>query len=414
MLSIKNITLNLVLSFLSLVSMQAQDSLDTQDLLKISYNFTIVDGELRGEGARMLESNIAASQYTMIGEYHGSKLISEFTKALIPVCDANNYKLMALEVGPISANKLAELSAESENTASNLKVFNQKYYYPTEEFTAIPFFEHVEDADFLAEASKRSWKLIGVDQEFSYSYEMLINRMFENLSVEKQKAVNKNYRMVRDTIAHFIGLDDSQKRRFSISATESIFLQDFLDEMSIEEINEEIVDAFRETVKIYKYNADRKWFENNESRITYMKSNLRKGMKQNNFDISKDKMLIKMGGYHLSKGKSPLGFYELGNTLNELAEFHGNKALNISFIGRYYMEEGTLIDELEENPNYNLKELALLAKKDEWVVIDLRQLIKGIEYHPVQYKVTEAMRVIMSRYDLIVLPPIEMEATKNY
>jgi hypothetical protein len=48
------------------------------------------------------------------------------------------------------------------------------------------FFENVEDAEFSAEAARRNWNLFGLDQEFSFSYVPLVERMYQSLSRKKQ------------------------------------------------------------------------------------------------------------------------------------------------------------------------------------------------------------------------------------
>lgn len=164
-------TLILISSF-SLTAAQEKPELSAKDLEKYTYYFDISDNKFVGDGAKFLTDEVKQSQYILLGEYHGSLRISEFTKAIIPIFHEAGCRNFGLETGPISAEILSELSNDSERTVFNLRNFNSKYYITGKNriFTPIPFFANVEDAEFLAEARKRNWNLLGLDQEFSFSY----------------------------------------------------------------------------------------------------------------------------------------------------------------------------------------------------------------------------------------------------
>lgn len=172
------------------ITAQEKPGLSVKDLEKHSFYFDISDNRLVGDGAKFLTDEIKQSQYVLLGEYHGSSRISEFTKAVIPIFHEAGCRTFALEIGPVSAEILSELSNDADRTVSNLKNFNSNYYVSdkTRTFTAIPFFTNVEDAQFLAEARKRKWNLLGLDQEFSFSYLPLMARIYANLKPEKRRS----------------------------------------------------------------------------------------------------------------------------------------------------------------------------------------------------------------------------------
>ena len=123
-----------------------------------------------------------------------------------------------------------------------------------------------------------------------------------------------------------------------------------------------------------------------------------------------------MGGYHLSRGFSPLALYEVGNTLSELAAYHGNESLNIGFSSRFFLSDWTLQDYLQSDRPYHkrYKDLIQMGKKNEWVVIDLRPLIKGHYYHPVKYRFNKYVEDLVKRYDLLIIPKQDRHPTPNY
>ena len=398
------------------IGINAQDTLSIEDLTPYTYTFDIENGKLTGAGGRFLMEEVSKAQFTMIGEYHSSLRISELTEAMIPVLDHVGYKTLVLEVGPTTGQFLNGLTV---NTEERLKEVNEKYLIKEEDGyinTPIPFFENVEDASFLSEAKKNKWNVIGIDQEFIHGYKMLMEMMFEHLNDAQKSQHLELYKEAGDSLDHYYAKDIDGEMNFSIAVANSAVINKFLFEMSIAPKNQEIIEALKASNHIYRLNAERQWFENNSTRIKYMKHQLRAQLAANNFNLENDKLLIKMGGYHLSKGFSPLGLYEVGNTLNEIAEFNGHSALNITFSNRFYMEDGAMVDILNSKNKYDqrLKDLNRMGKKDEWVVIDLRPMVKGHFYRPVKFKFNENIEGLVKKYDLLIIPKIEMDPTPNY
>jgi len=394
----------------------AQDSLTVKQLESLTYTFDVVDGKLTGEGKAFLENEMAKAQYTMIGEYHGSKRISEFTNAIIPVLDNLGCHTFALEVGPVTGEILNNASPDTE---TYLREINNKYLFKEEDGYVggpIPFFEAKEDAAFLGVAKEKGWNVFGIDQEFYFSFIMLVDRMYSQLPSDAKQNYMDSYNSIKTTLHQFYIDDENDKKAFSLSVQDSKLISDFLEQMSKTPENISIVEAFEKSIEIYALYAKRKWYENNATRITYMKSQLKEGLTRFNFDISKDKLLIKMGGYHLSKGFSPLSLYEVGNTLNELAAYHGNTALNIGFMSRYSKEGDKITDNYKSENTYfkARKDILQMGKKDKWVVIDLRPMVKGYFYYPQQFKLNPQLQKLVQRYDLLVIPKIEIESTPNY
>ncbi|MEM9680206.1 MAG: hypothetical protein AAF901_07765 [Bacteroidota bacterium] len=410
--------LNLILAgcFTCLVQAQTQDSLSVEQLEPFTYTFDVKDGKLMGNGKTFLEQEIANAQFTMIGEYHGSKRISEFTEAIIPILDGLGYKAMALEVGPVTGQQLNTLQGDIEG---EIKKLHQEYMMKESDGyvnTSLPFFDYKEDAQFLQAVKDRSWEVFGIDQEFYDGYIMLLDQMFDNLSANLKKQYSVLYSETKSELQQFYKDDQDDKENLHVALSNSKLFKDFLQKMSLEKQNLDIIDAIKESSAIYLLYNNRKWYENNATRITYMKSQLKKGLTHLNFDLSKDKLLIKMGGYHLSKGFSPLGLYEVGNTLNEIAEYHGNTALNIGFMSRFSKEGDTITDNYTSENKYfkARKDLLQMGKENQWVVIDLRRMIKGYFYYPKRFNLNPQIVELVKRYDLLVIPKMEVEGTLNY
>ena len=399
---------------------QEKPGLSEKDLEKHVYYFEIADGKLTGDGARILIDEIGQSQYVLLGEYHGSLRISELTKAIVPVFHEAGFRTFALEIGPVSAEILSELSADSDRTINRLKNFNSDYSVVTarRKFTPIPFFSNVEDAEFLAEARKRNWNLVGLDQEFSFGYQPLIEQIYKNLKPGKKQELKPLYEQVKNSINAFYKANINDGKSQYKAILESKEVNDFLESAAKDNLkNKRIAEAIKFTTEVYYLNDDkiRKYYEANNRRVGYMKTNLAEGFARLKFDFKKDKMLLKMGAVHTGRGFSDLSLFEIGNTLSELAAFQGNRSLHVEFGSRYYVVNGREVDALDDKSGFLYRYQALLqmGRNDQWTVIDLRPLRQNVFYWR-QFKLDPIVLEIFKNQDLYIIAPTEKVPTPNY
>ena len=397
----------------------SQDSLLRLDLSKHIYHFEIKDNKIVGDGAELLKKEIQSNQYFLLGEYHGSPGISNLTQALIPIMHDAGYRNFGIEVGPSSVEILKEFSQNPSKIKEQLHAFNTQYLITESDgykSTSIPFFDNIEDAAFLEEAANKGWNLIGLDQEYYFSFIPLLDRMFQELSKKDQATLGQLHQEVKDSILHFYKLDDLDKRPMMYSLKNSKPFQSFLQKATAaNNKNKAIETAIQKTIQIYGYNEDRKYYDCNRTRIEYMKENLKKSFDACNFNLSKDKFFLKMGGVHTAKGMSWLSLYELGNTLSELAAFHQNNSIHITFHSRYYMEDGKVTDTLADTKSYGsrYRDITQFADKDQWTIIDLRPLKEKVFYSK-RYKLSDIIKKTFAQHDLILIPKLEGEGTPNY
>jgi hypothetical protein len=421
-----SVSIGLLVLFVTVVAI-SQDSrpeLAPADLEAVTRYFQIVDGKFGSEGMKYLTDEFGKHQFVLLGEYHDSPRISEFTGALIPILHQNGLRTFALEIGPVSAEMLNEMATRPDKLAESLNALNSRFVFKDgrRSFTPIPFFSNVEDAAFLRQAADRRWKLIGLDQEFSFGYAALMERMYANLGPGKREELREPYARVIKLMKELYAEDlkpvsgarpgnDLYSRMLSSSEVNA-----FLDKASAGNAkNRSIAAAIRRSAEIYRNNATRKYYAANSGRIAYMKERLREGFVSSGFDARKDKMLVKIGGVHAGRGFSPLSLFEIGNTLNELAESGGKTSLHVNFGSRYYTEGGSVVDSLSDKASYSYRffGLAQMAKKDQWTVIDLRPLREVVFYHR-RFKIDEVLLDLFRRYDLYIIPPAESDPTPNY
>ncbi|MEM0991945.1 MAG: hypothetical protein AAGI49_02870 [Bacteroidota bacterium] len=403
---------------LNLSAQKKRDSIKMEDLKPYTYHFDVVDGKITGDAKAFFEKEVALHQYVLLGEYHGSYRISEFTNALIPMLAAEDFNTFALEVGPISGKILAEFAEDAQSTTKQLHDFNSQYYVDEEGdyYCAIPFFEHQEDAQFLAQAATHNWNLLGLDQEFIYGYEPLIDRMYQNISTANQAKHSAFYKEVKDSLMAYYELEKSGDQDLAVLMHNSPLMKRYLATFSpLHSENTAIADAIVATTQIYYYNATRRYLDCNSTRIEYMKKNLRAGFERINFDLAKDKMLLKMGGIHTARGFSWLSLYEIGNTLNELANFHDNTSLHLSFQSRFYEEDGKMVDALDNPKSYGsrYKDFLQMAKSDQWTIIDLRPL-KSKYFYARKYLTSDLIKDVFEQHDVIIVPKKDVEPSLNF
>lgn len=400
-------------------SAQTKTALTGQDLQPYTHYFNIENGVLIGEGANWLAEEFRHPQFVILGEYHGSLRISEFARAIIPSLSTAGFRTLALEVGPISAEILYELSSVPERTSSELRKLNTRYLVEagSRSFTPIPFFSNVEDAEFLAEARKRSWRLIGLDQEGSFAHFMLIDRMYDQLTNPQKVAIRSTYLKAIQVLKATITSKDKSTNRYK-TILESKEICEFLEKASTNNSrNRRIADALRFSTHIFHMNDGdvRKYYEANVGRVGYMKKNLSNFFARAGGDLRSDKMLLKMGSVHTGRGFSSQSLFEVGNMLSELAEINGTRSLHIEFGSRFYVEDGKEVDALADEDRLASRYQALgqMSKNDRWTVIDLRPIRDSVFYSR-RFDLDPIVFEIIKKNDLYIMPPTERDPTPNY
>ena len=390
----------------------SQDSLFNAHVLDHTYHFDIVDNKFVGPGTEILNQAYNEHQYVMLGEYHMSPLISKFTAASIPLLDKAGFEHVAFEVGPYGLEKFLDALKGQADIHKALTNFHTQYGYHSSDGyyeTMIPFFDFYEDGDFLKMILDKEWQIYGVDQEYQNGTTMLLDLMFEKMSQSDQQRLNKMHLMAKDTVSLYNQLAAEISSYPERGILNSQFLKEYFEELSRLPENQKVVGGIMKSMEIYGLAyIHRKWYDSFITRLSHFKQNLNEQMKLNNFDRTKDKMFIKIGGLHAYKGTSAYECFDLGNTIHELAEMNGSKSLHMHFSSRYYQEEGEYFDE-GTNVNDPLYDLTKLGKKDQWTIIDLRPFRAKMLFYPQQYKVNPRLRREIVSYDFFIITKEDYE-----
>lgn len=409
-----------IFSFTSHQIVFGQDSITIQDLEKFAYQFSIEDGQFKGEGGEILNKAISESHITMLAENAGNKLEHLFTNTLINKLDQHNYKKMVLEVGGASGTLINKMAKNSNLTEQKIKQLNQQYLVEKKGRTFTPIFEltSIEGAKSLENANSRGWTFLSLGIDHWSSYKIHVNQLYDNLLPKNQKS---NQKLYEETIAV---LDKGYKSiqahnsdevfKFISPIKSSKAFNEFLEKMLICEGNREIVKAMRQSIDYYWMYGNKMYYKKNVWSAKKDKVKLREDLKNQNFDFGKDKLFVKMWRNHLAKGLAVSGTHGVGNMLIEMADYHENKSLVIGVISRFYNDGEKVIDLLEGSNRFTkrYKELIQLGKKDDWILVDLRPFIK--EFYFGNYIQSDGLYKMFSRYDMIVIPKIDEKATVNY
>jgi hypothetical protein len=392
----------LLIVVISTESFGQNSQIKSSDITSLTYPFNIENNKLIGLGADTLKNAIRESQFFMLGEEHMSPQISELTNVLLPYFSSNGYKNFALEVGPFTA-KIIQKEIKFKNS---LYEFNSSFYAEYKD-VPIPFFDGTKDEEFIKTALKNNFKLWGLDQEYITAPLFLLDEI--NSILKDSNSTKELYSKAKEYLTQQLSSFNSEKENqyFEMFDSDNDFTK------YIKHCNnpkqKEIINALRISMDIYK---QQNW-NGNQVRMEYMKRNF-----SNNYKIAQKKddfpkILIKMGSMHLGWGKSWLGIYDLGNMINELANYNGTKSVSINCFSRYIEEEnGTISDYMSDQEGKNLSLILELATKDSWTLVDNKKIIELTRNRKI--KLNNDLNFLLSRYDYILFAPLKTKVKNNY
>lgn len=397
-----------------------QDSLSQEDIAAYSYPFTIEKEVFVGKGATILTKAIGNASVTMLGDNNRSKLEAEFTNALIQELNRNDYKTMVLEIGESTMEVIKNITKNPSQIFQQVKALNQQYGLKrgTSILSPIPEFKSVEATHFLESVAQNDWSVMAVGTENWTSYKMLIDELYANLSKANQAIHQTAYQETITFLDSLYTTIPKQSNATLLSFTNvlntSSLWNDFLAKMATFQQNEKGVKHIKTSLNHWSMYGNQEFYKKNRINAKRNKTQLTHQLKSKNFEFSKDKLFIKMWVSHLAKGTTVSGFYGVGNMLQEMADYHDKKSLNIAIARRFYEQDGEVKD-IIDTPSFkyaNFQELIPLGKKEEWVLIDLRPFNKAFYWEGKLMSVP--MHKIISRYDMLVIPKIDAVGTINH
>jgi hypothetical protein len=372
--------------------------LDSLEIAKAVSYFKVNDGSLEGNGADILKQHITSSKFFVLGENHFSDEISKLTESLVPILDESGYKAVAFEVGPLSAEKLKELSQIPDFTQARLKEFNSTYYIPSLKTSSIPFFNGVSDAAFLKAFAETNMEIWGIDQEFIFAVLFLGDEMVAS------KSDDLNYEEIKAAWAKAKAMAEAEfekmPRRVLTKVMTHPDFQQFEKMFDSDDIYaQEVLKRIYETKHIYE--------SHHKIRVDYINSNFLSNYQAFEKEHQDARYFIKIGSIHAATTSRSIGYYDVGALTQEIAKVENTKSTNViisraTHEGKDYRDDGT--------------SLINFHKKDRWTLIDLEKLRNDLNSNKFQIithpEYRELTRMIYG-FDLLLIPPADKTQVAN-
>ncbi|QCK16169.1 hypothetical protein [Mangrovivirga cuniculi] len=371
-----------------------------------AFHFSLTpDYRLEGDVAEFLNKEVRSAQFVGLAELHRSEQLSLFTVAFLDLLAEANYHHLALETGPYSAEFLEKSAIPPEETQRKTAYINRAYGNRLfGSMVPIIFVDREEDALFIKKASEEGFDFWGLDQEFANSFEMHLDSIYSYNESPGMQLQNEYYELKK--IIHKM----IRKSNFSLGYSyycelyEHEGLKRFFNEFNDIPEAANHIDHFYTSLDIYCKSVRGK--NSNQQRADYMKSNFEKQYEKVNEEYPK--VFVKLGSVHLTRGKSPFGVNDVGQFLREKAEQNNTGFLTIRHLRRYKNGKDYTGKKGWEDVSNFMK----AGEKKRWTLIDLRPVRDKIEAKKLE--VTEREKFEIYSYDLLLIPPNDHTAKKNF
>ena len=398
---IQKVSSFLFLFVISTTCLAQKHALDASDIKEYTRYFTLNDG-FEGEGAELIQEELASSQFVLFGELHNSQQSALFFNELLKIAAKHRYNTLIAEVGPFTAEVLMKLSEVPEETTGNLRQLYQRYNSKNNRYP-IPFFKGKEDATFLATARKLNFDIWGIDQEFALAFPMLFDQLAGLYTGADKVTINN---ALEDTKKAWNKI--SEKHR-SCESLENATIAGFFSLFSSSNAKaQELITAIRKSWQIYCHHENGEYGKNNTTRIAYMKENLERKLEEARQGDQYPKVLIKMGSYHTTKVKSPIGYKDVGHWVDSLASELGSKSMHIRFMRRYWQGK----DQFKSKSYAPVQLFMTVGLPDQWALIDLRPIRRKIASGIWTAKQSEINEIF--NHDLMLIAPKDQWVENNF
>ncbi len=371
-------------------------------LKKNIYSISIENDRFAGDGANILQKAIQGQQFLLVGEQHGIQEVGAFTKALFLEGVPHGFEYLCFETDPFIAQKLENLVNEG---LESLQAFSKELPL------TIPFYNNVEDFDFLDKVLKNSqakgsifW---GVDQVFAAAPRYLFSRLAEIAPNQEAKTLAEQYLQTGiEGFNAFIQTQDQSKSLMSLLRPEDF--KKLFAAFGSEEKQEStrILKGIQKTQEIYGYYFAGKQYDNNSVRAKLMKKQFMDYYRNAQKHTPEPKVVFKFGSTHTYKGLSYYDQLDLGNMVYELAAMNGNSALYVSVLGLKGETSSGFAGKQAFDNSKNINPLILEAIQEranaskEWLLIDLKTI-----RHQFSKRKIAPLRDIVFNYDFLVIVP---------
>lgn len=394
----KLVALTIICILLGFVNKSSQRDITIEDLKPFAIHFSLTEAyKIEGKAQDFFLEAIGQNQFVGLAELHHSKQLSYFTIGFLELLEKKKFDNFALEVGPYSAEMLQKISKDPNNISESIKTLNKTYGKKLTHKPPIPFVEKIEGALFLKKASQLNYSYWGLDQEYSFSFEMHLDTLFSWVDKgdnDLQEQYKKSKKIIQKSI--FKKNVDGQPNLCWILNEPTI--NQFFEMCQSNTEAKTYIDALKLSWDIYC--KSRSNIYSSQIRADYMKSNFDRYYDEQKQGDNKTlpKVFAKLGSVHLSHGISPFGVNDMGEYLSMKAKKNNTGFLSIRHLRKYRNGRN-----LSGKSGWEGHELLMsLGKKDSWTIIDLRSIKKRLENK--ELKAGEILSFQINNYDLILIP----------
>ncbi len=392
---------NCLMMAMTIISLLTQSLLAQRpgltDVLKQN-RYTITQSsqdKLEGNGIDFLIDQATSARFFLIGERRFTEeiptLISKLHNSFYPL----GYDNLALEIGPTAAKELEYLIKRTG--INSLNGFFSKMP------GSIPYYDHIEEGQLVADAVERGAKIWGLDQESGSSARLL----FQNLqALSKTKGQKKLATKL---------FDEAQKGY----KNDSLLIITGLNEERLSELKRtfknndrglEIIERLVDSWKIYALFQNRQGYQSNATRNNLFKTYFHQ-LVQAIRPQSSGKVLLKVSSLLAGKGRNDLGFYSLGNFASEYAKSINSETFHLLITGKVHLRDGKERKLPEIDPELSV--LEDISSPGETTVFDLRPLRRLLFFRQLK-DVPEDLVKVIHAYDAILVVPKMTHALEKF
>lgn len=381
----------------------------------VAYALSIEDGKMTGSGAPILQTAISQADYVLLGEDHLTREIPWFAAA---VCEAmgssGGISAMAFETSPAAA-KFVQDSLNGPDRISRMVDLQRRYP------NSIAFLDVQEENDLAAHCAavsqRRGFQVWGLDQDLMGSAGWTLDRMLASRPGPTARAATLQLQAMERLDSEEARKTGDPTKLFLVAAPDAeIEKASAAIEKDGTSATRSIFHGLTESRQIY-LESENKSPDSNARRARLMKQNFLDDYDAASAPRKRQRVLIKLGDWHVYKGINPLQQRDLGNFIAEFADGQNRTSLHILVLGakgthalfggydRPLRHEPFSMDQDEQ---YQWLKAAIDAQKaGTWTLYDLRSLrFKQLDLDG------DWERVIYG-FDLLVLIPELTPATST-
>ena len=381
----------------------AQDSTLTRLSHRHQYALAAsADGsQFSGAGWDRLRADILRSQFVLLGEDHGIAQIPQFAAAV-----AREFKpaMYVGEVDPYVAQKVTELAAKAGEPTAYAR------QYPG----ALCFAAIAEEFEFIRSVQQQHARIVGIDQVFAAAAVPFYTQLASQVSSKAAQGY------LRREAARYQAQDrlnlQQQKPYYALTkqtpgSIDSLLRYTKNEQPAVQKMAQDYAASYH----IYTDQGG-----NHQRRLNLMRRNLLRELAayQTPAGLATPPVLVKLGGVHLARGLSPIGFgefYDVGNLVQNLADVQDKKSLHILILGKQGRKLATLnpanteklsvpYTEADYDADVPVKLFTDQVSGPAWSVFDLRPLRTALTDGKLHVASQALERTILGYDYLVVIP----------